>query len=89
MEPAQQLAALIDLAESLEIEVRRSPAREQFGGRLGGALVALRGRSILFLDPSATWNDQVAAAALGLKGRKELDDIFIPPEIRELIDAAQ
>ena len=88
MEPAHQLNALIDLAESLGIEVRRAPAREESGGRPGGSFVRLRGKSILFLDPCASWNDQISVAAMGLRGQKELDDIFIPPEIRQLIETA-
>jgi len=77
---------LMDLAESLGIEIRRAPMSGDFSTHPGGSFIRLKGRSILFIDPSAAWNDQVAAAALALKGRKELDGMFLPPEIRDLIE---
>ncbi len=89
MDEHAQLRALLDLAESIGIEVRRAPAAEAPGGdRPGGALVRLRDREILFLDPAASLADRIAAAAAALAGRSELQDVFLPPELRETIDRA-
>jgi hypothetical protein len=86
-----QLRRLLDLAESLGIAIRRSPAvgSESAGGDpLGGALVRLRGQEILFLDPAASVADRIAVVASALKGRRQLEESFLPPEIRQLIDKA-
>jgi len=87
MEQASQLAALIDLAESLGITIRRTPAAGGAEGHPGGAIVQLMGREILFLDPTASVADQIDAVAGALRGREELAQRFLPPEIRALIDA--
>jgi hypothetical protein len=55
----------------------------------GGALVRLRQREMLLLNPSASTADQIAAVAGALRGRAELADRFLPPELRELIDGAE
>ena len=87
MEPQTQLNALIDLAESLGITVRRVPSAGGVSGeRPGGALVRLRGKEMIFLDPSAGVADRIDVVAAALRGRGELADKFLPPEIRELID---
>lgn len=85
MDQSQQLEALIDLAESLGMEIRRRPAG---GDGRGGDLVRLRGRELLFLDLSASPADQVEAVASALRGRGEIQDRFIAPEIRTLIERA-
>lgn len=89
MEPPKLLAALIDLAQSLGMEVRRVPAGAETCASPGGALVRLRGRELLFLDPTASAADQISVVAEALAGRSELEDRFLPPEIRERIDAAK
>lgn len=84
MEQDAQLGLLLDLAESAGLEIRRAPP----GGDPGGALVRLKGTELLFLDPTAPVADQISVAASALAGRKEIEDRFLPPEIRELIDRA-
>jgi hypothetical protein len=89
MDEHAQLRALLDLAESIGIEVRRAPPGEAPSGeRPGGALVRLRDREILFLDPAASPADRIAVAAAALAGRSRLEDVFLPPEIRERIERA-
>ena len=85
MDDLQLLSALIDLAEQMGVHVRQSPG----GGRdhPGGALVRLKDREMLFLDPSAPVPDQISAAVNALKSKPELQDMFIAPEIRERLDA--
>jgi len=86
MDPDTKLSTLLDLAESLGMEVRRMPP---MGGtdHPGGALVRLRGKEILFVDPSASTGDCIDAVARALAGRPELADRFLPPDIRDAIDA--
>ena len=81
-----RIAALLELAESLGITVRRAPAMSGADEHPGGALVRLKGRDILFLDPTAPPADQLAVAAAALRGRAELADRFLPPDIRELLE---
>jgi len=91
MDEHAQLRALLDLAESVGITVRRAPAGrvdDEVGAHPGGALVTLRGREMLFLDPTAAVADRIAVAAAALAGREEIEGAFIPPELRELIDSA-
>lgn len=83
MDEYEQLRYLLNLAESAGIDIRRAPAGDD---HTGGALVKLRGREILFLDPGASVADRIAVAAAALAGREELQDRFLPPQIRELID---
>ncbi len=85
MTPETKLEALTDLAESLGVSVRRLPGGAG-GDHPGGALVRLKGRDVLFLESDATVSDRIAVAAAALRGRAELDDMYLPPELRELID---
>lgn len=89
MEIQSKLAALVDLAEELGIAVRRVPLAGESADHPGGAMVKLKGREMFFLDPTAAPADQVAAIAIALRGRKELENRFLPPEIREAIDARE
>lgn len=89
MEAQEILAALIDLAEALEIEIRRAPPGTGSSGGPAGALVRLKGKEILFLDPLAAVADQIGVVAEALAGRQELEDRFLPPEIRDRLDEAQ
>lgn len=79
------LDKLIELAEAVGIAIRRSPALAETD-HPGGALVRLKNREILFLDPTASLTDQIDVAASALRGRKEIEDRFLPPDLRELID---
>ncbi len=89
MEIQSKLAALVDLAEELGISVRRVPLAGESAEHPGGALVKLKGREMFFLDPTAAPADQVAALGAALKGRPEIEDRFLPPEIRDAIDAKE
>lgn len=88
MDVHTHLEALLDLAEEMGIVIRRAPAAGEAAEHPGGALVRLQGREILFLDPTASPSEQVAVAAAALHGRPELDNRFLRPEIRRLIDEA-
>ena len=87
MDEYAQLRALLDLAESVSIEIRRTPAADSEGaGHPGGALVKLRGREILFLDPTAAVAERIEVVASALRGRGELAEVFLPPQLRQLIE---
>jgi hypothetical protein len=86
MNDLDRLSALLDLAEEVGIGIRRAPASSE-GQHPGGAVVKLRGKEILFLDPSATTTDQVTATAAALRGHPELADRYLRPELRALLEA--
>ena len=89
MELYDQLNKLIDLAESLGMLIRRAPSAGENPEHPGGAYVRLKGKEIIFLDPTATLIDQIAVAAGALRGRQELENVFLPPEVRELIEKSR
>lgn len=84
MEAERKLSLLLELAESVGLAIRHMPSTG--GDAPPGALVRLKGREIIFLDPSAAACDQISVVAPALRNRKELDDVFVPPEIRQAID---
>jgi hypothetical protein len=84
METMRLLECLTDLADELGIAIRSMPG----GGDSAGAVVTLKGRRVVFLDPSAAPAEQIAVIASALAGRSELQDRFLPPEVRELMDSA-
>ena len=86
MDEQAQLDALVELAEGLGIPIRRVPAAGESAEHPGGAMVRLKGKEVIFLDPTAVLADQVAMMAQCLRGRKEIEDRFLPPELRQLID---
>jgi hypothetical protein len=87
MTPDAMLSALLELAQTLNITVRTMPSALD-GQHAGGSLVRLRGKEIIFLDGSADTADQVAALASALKGRADLENRFLAPELREALDKA-
>ncbi len=86
MDPYAQLEALLELAEQVGLSVRAFPAAADGGDHPGGALAALRGRQVLFLNASAGVADRLAIVAAALADRPELQERFIPPELRAIID---
>ena len=90
MDEYAKLRVLLDMAESFGIKIRRAPGGVELDGggadeHPGGALVRLRGQEILFLDPSASVADRIAVVTSALAGRDELEQMYLPPEIRELL----
>ncbi|MCE5327318.1 MAG: hypothetical protein LLG01_12995 [Planctomycetaceae bacterium] len=87
MNSGAQLDALVELAESLDIAVRCIAGRPGDGASAGD-LVCLKGKLVLFLDSTAPPAEQAAALAGALAGRKELQDRFLTPALREALDRA-
>jgi len=86
VDPYAQLEALLELAEQVGLTVRAFPAAADEGDHPGGALASLRGREVLFLNSAAAVTDRLAVAAAALADRPELEERFIPPELRAIID---
>ncbi len=86
MDTHAMLQALTELAGSLELGIRRVPAAGQSGEHPGGAVVKIRGRQVVFLDSTAPVADQVGVVVEALRGRAELENMFLPPEIREILE---
>jgi hypothetical protein len=81
MDTQALLAELLDLAEQLDIEVRRA----WLGGD-GGGLCRLRDKWVLFVDDAASLTDQLAQTAHVLADRKELEEKFLLPQIRQILE---
>ncbi len=86
MDLYQQLESLLELASEVGITLRRLAGPAAGAEYPGGALVRLRGKDVLFLDSTAAIADQLAVTAAALSGRKELEDRFMPPQLRAAID---
>ena len=81
MDSQELLENLAELADQLNISVRRA----DLGGS-GGSLVSLRGQQILFIDTLADPTDQLERIIPDFARLASLDDIYIVPELRELLD---
>jgi len=86
MDETALLALLLDLVQRLGFEVRRTPLnpRDQEHTARSGACV-LRGRRLILLDRAAPPGDQVSALARALRA-ENLEGIFVPPAVRQLLD---
>jgi hypothetical protein len=88
MDDSAKLSCLLDLAQDLGVEVRKIPDSGSDSAHPGGSVIRLKGRSVIFLDPSAGLPDQLAVIASALASRAELQDRFLPPEVRQLLESA-
>jgi len=86
MDLQAKLAMLMDLAESVGIPIRRVPRGTDLADGRGGAVVRLRGITMVFLDPLASPADQISVLAEVLRDREEIQNRFLPPEIREALE---
>ena len=87
MDQSSQLSFLIDLADSLGLEVRQAARELTTLDSPGGALVRLKGRAIIFLDPTASPAEQATVVAQALRDRPEVADMYLPPEIRRTLES--
>ena len=81
MNPQDLLEHLAELAAQLDISIRRT----DLGGS-GGSLINLRGQQILFIDTFADPADQLERLIPAFARLPQLDQIYIIPELRELLD---
>jgi len=75
------MSELLDLAERLQIEVRR-----EFLQGCGAGLCTLHGRKVLFVDSDASLADQIDQTAAAIASIGPFDDLYLLPQIRQLID---
>jgi len=78
------MSELLDLAERLQIEVRRVCLQ----GR-GAGLCTLHGRKVLFIDSDASFADQIDQTAAAIASIGPFDDLYLLPQLRQLIDKYQ
>jgi hypothetical protein len=77
---------LEELAERLGIKIRYEPIKQDEDlVRLVGGLCLLRGEYVLIIDSKAAARDKIRTFAEALR-RFDLDQIYIKPAIRELLD---
>ncbi len=81
MESESILSELLDLADRLGIEVRQV----DLAGN-GGGLCNLKGKRVLFIDSNALVAEQVATAAVSLADLEEIQDCYLVPKVREVLD---
>lgn len=78
MDVQTRLETLLAVIDELGIPVRREP----LGGD-GGGLCKLRGQTVLFLDTSADTATRYERTVAAVANLSQLQDRFLPPEIRE------
>ena len=72
---------LLDVARKLGITVRHA----RLGGA-GGGLARFKDQSQLFIDLDADPADQLEQTTKALAGSPGLDQLFLRPDVRELLD---
>ena len=81
MDTQNLLESLMELAAQMGVEIRQVPLDGD-----GGGLCLLKGKRILFVDTNASLPDQLARTAAGLATLEDGEDIYILPEVRELLE---
>ena len=76
-----QHEAIIALLQRAGVEVRETA----LGGR-GGGLCEVGGKKILFIDLDADLATRLERSVQALAELPQLDSVFIPPVIRDLLD---
>jgi hypothetical protein len=83
MRTLELLDYLLDVARRIGFEIR-----EEWLEGAGAGACEVRGQRILFVDQSLPPVDRVIQIAQALRGRVELERIYILPEARSMLDAA-
>lgn len=81
MDKQALLTELLDLAGRLDIDIRQVYMTGE-----GGGLCKLRGRWVLFVDNAAPLPEQLARVAESLAGLDHLEDQYLLPEVREILE---
>jgi hypothetical protein len=72
---------MIELAKRVGITVRHA----RLGGG-GGGMALIKGQRVLFVDVDAEPLDQLEQTARGLAGLKEVSEVFVRPDVREILE---
>jgi hypothetical protein len=83
MRTLELLDYLIDLARRIGFEIR-----EEWLDGMGAGACEIRGQRILFVDQSIPPVDRLLQVAHSLQGREELEQIYILPEARAILERA-
>ena len=86
MDNTALMALLLDLAQRLGFEVRRtplSPGDQELTVRSGACI--LRGQRLIILDRAAPATEKCQALIEALR-HETLDGIFVPPAVRRALD---
>jgi hypothetical protein len=83
MRTLELLDYVTELARRLGYEIR-----EEWLDGAGGGACEIRGQHILFVDLSLSPQDRLWRLASVLRGRAELSEMYILPEVRSWIEAA-
>ncbi len=81
MEVSEQIEALLELAEAIGFDVRIAPLDGQ-----GASACRLRGQDVLFVDSQGDRQSRLEALAGILSKRPEIEEQFIVPALREVLD---
>ncbi len=81
MDAETRLNAAFEVFKRLGIVVQR----EHLGGT-GGGLCVVRGTRRVFLDLDSDLATQLEVVAAALRAVPELETVYVPPVLRELID---
>ena len=86
MDAEARLQELVECAQCAGLNVRHAPREPDAGGSPGGAVARVRGRTIVFLNPAASHDEQAAVVVEALRGCEELRDRYLPPRLREWME---
>lgn len=81
MDDQQILEELLALLEGGNVTIRR----DELGGS-GGGLCEIRGKATFFVDTQTTPGEMAALTAETVAKTVDTEDVYIRPEIRELIE---
>ncbi len=77
---------LEELIKSFSVQIRREPIKQDEDlVKVVGGLCLLRGEYVLIINSKATTMDRIEALATALK-HFDLDQIYLRPVLRELLD---
>jgi hypothetical protein len=89
MDDASLLSTLLDLTEELGISVRIISQAGDSTEHPGGSVVRLKGKEVVFLNSAASSVEQAVVVAEALSGHDEMQQRYLAPEIRQLIEQAR
>ncbi len=92
MSPEQQLRELQDLAAAVQLQVReiRGSARSEFEPQAASGVCVVRGQTWVVLSGADPLAERIAFLARALRELRgaELEQRYLPPALRELLNPA-